>query len=59
MDSGCNERAHWPVPPVRTGSEFRKVQIHDMPDEHSPVRDVIVGSGTTAHRKGVDVPQAI
>ena len=28
---GRTECAHWPIPTVRTGSECRELQSHDMP----------------------------
>ena len=38
--SGRPERAHRPIPPVKTGSKFREFQGHGMISGNTPVRDV-------------------
>ena len=58
VPSGCTERAHQPILPVRTGSKCCEAQYHDMPYGHIQVRYVGEGGGMEVHRQVGNVLQA-
>ena len=59
MDSRRDECAHWPVPPVRIGNKYRKVQSMTCQTGTLSNQDVGGGGGMPLHRKGGDVLKSI